>query len=362
MRFDREGKPTPYFNRRDQFRMLSMVGLFALVLFAMKVASRPESWYWLTGPPADAPQTAKQNPEIDDIDFSVKSGDSDLPAGAFRMDDQSEKLHDDADDEASSRPTPFSASDDILADATQLAEVRDSTLGVRRTEMDAFFYLLEKAREVPPNLLERSARKDVGFTALMSDSEYYRGQLLTVRGDVRRLAPFPASENEYGLKTLYEAWLFTPDSGNNPWRFVCSEIPAGLLQEGELTGVPHVRATGYFFKRYGYEAQQGLHTAPMLIGRSLVWHRPRSAEEQDSGSAPYFLALFLLVGVALGVTVLRFTLTDRSFRKKHWRRITEPTAKSVENLNDWEVTDPADLLRQLAESEEQVTPPADESP
>ena len=38
MRFDRRHKPTPYLNRRDQHRMLGLVGLLALVMVLFQSA------------------------------------------------------------------------------------------------------------------------------------------------------------------------------------------------------------------------------------------------------------------------------------------------------------------------------------
>ena len=47
MRIRPSGKPIPYFNRKDQIRMLALVGLLALVLIGMKLAANPASWHWM---------------------------------------------------------------------------------------------------------------------------------------------------------------------------------------------------------------------------------------------------------------------------------------------------------------------------
>ena len=47
MRFRNSSTPPPYLNKTDQFRMLRMVGLLALVVFAMKLAADPGMWRWL---------------------------------------------------------------------------------------------------------------------------------------------------------------------------------------------------------------------------------------------------------------------------------------------------------------------------
>ena len=117
-------------------------------------------------------------------------------------------------------------------------------------------------------MLRQGAREDVVFAMLMVNSDEYRGVPITVTGKVKRLNAVDAAENAYGIATFYEAWLFTPDSGDNPYRIVTATAPEDLPR-GDIDDEVRARVTGYFFKREGYAAEGGLHTAPLLIGKTL---------------------------------------------------------------------------------------------
>ncbi len=57
MRFDRGNRPTPWLNRRDQYRLMTLVGGLALVVGLASLAADPERWRWFealsTGQPAN---------------------------------------------------------------------------------------------------------------------------------------------------------------------------------------------------------------------------------------------------------------------------------------------------------------------
>src|SRR6056297_1575133 len=50
MRFDQPQQPAPYLNRRDQWRLLSMVAVLCFVVIAILWAAQAKNWYWLIPP------------------------------------------------------------------------------------------------------------------------------------------------------------------------------------------------------------------------------------------------------------------------------------------------------------------------
>lgn len=151
-----------------------------------------------------------------------------------------------------------------------LATINDNTFGVPNSERAAYEHLLAQARESRQTELENAARKDVSFAVLMLNAEHYRGELLTVIGDVRRLRRLPASSVESIALESYEAWLFTPDSGRHPYRIILTSLPEGIALADELNPPLRASATGFFFKRFSYATANNFHTAPLLLAKTLI--------------------------------------------------------------------------------------------
>ena len=368
MRFRDSSSPPPYLNRRDQFRLLGLVALFAFVLIAMKIAARPSSWYWLTGKPNDVAETAgnQEAPSSGTIDYGVRVDEANgtLAPGAFRSPLQpvaKETLETSpvgdqvpgndvlAPDRADRKDTATSELPILAPDL--LAAVQDNTLGIRRAEKDAHDTLLAIARDVPTDVLERSAKRDINFTVLMLESEQFRGKLLSVDGDLRRLVEFPAAENTHGFTNLYEAWIFTRESGNNPYRVVCTSVPEDLPQGLTIQPPVRVRVTGYFFKRYSYATADGrVHAAPLILAKSPRRLLAKPKATHDVNLPPYIVGILVAFGLVIGISLWRFRVSDRGFRRQHLNRFTEASPESIASLADLPTSAPAEQLRQLAES------------
>ncbi len=205
-------------------------------------------------------------------------------------------------------------------DKSLLASVTDNTFGVTAAEKVAYDTLLAEARDRPLAELERIAHADLPFAVLMLEAERYRGEVLTVEGEIRRCQPLVASPAE---PSALEVWLFTADSGLNPYRVVCSDLPAGVPLADELKPPLRVRVTGYFFKRYSYATANDFHTAPLLLAKTLtVLSQPKSPVPRPAGysSSLTYLAIGILVTfLVVGVTV------ELIFRRRSRRRDAVPS-------------------------------------
>ncbi len=199
----------------------------------------------------------------------------------------------------------------LLPDKSLWKTVHDKTRGVRLSERDAYYRLLGQAREADPAALREAAaafrderaaaRPQPGtkgefpvFVDLFRHPEAYRGQAVTLTGYAREVRKYPAGPNSEGLQTLYEIWMYTEDSQTNPAVVVASSAPESL-PIGEDVQVP-VRATGYFFKMYGYQAQDTTRIAPMILASGIdVLLEPRPA-----APTPWLAAVIgaFLVGLA----------------------------------------------------------------
>ncbi len=163
------------------------------------------------------------------------------------------------------------------------------------------------------------------FVDVMLHPEAYRGKPITLRGHTQDILVSNAGENDYGIETLYEAWLYTPDSQRIPTIVVCTELPEGLETGRQL--IDGVSVTGYFLKHRAYEAQDGrLHFAPLILAHRLEWNPTPSTT-----SLPNWLVGVVGAGILLLVGWVWWTYrSDREFNRQ--RLASEATAVDLSKL------------------------------
>ena len=343
--------------------MLSFVVLFAVVMFFVNVL--------FTDPPkkpddaTDRSGVARRNWEADfevrdDGSRSLKdNGIAITEPGRFEapiersrewLDEQAAKGEEWAEDAAArDRET---ARRNTRFNKRALVSVKDNTLGIRRDEADAYFRLLDHVKHVSLSDLERAAATDVQYVNLMTEPDRFRGEPITIQGDLWRLYEFEAGPNTRGFTTLYEAWIFTGDSSNHPYRVVSTSLPR-TLTPGEDIRRP-VRVTGYFFKREGYPSQTGMHVAPTLLATTVTPFRPAHAIPLTDTIVPYVTGVVSAVGLALLVTLLALTFGDRRIKLlARQRRLHEPTP-SFAGLNAEPFVTVEESLQRFAELKRQT--------
>ena len=234
----------------------------------------------------------------------------------------------------------------IAIPAEWLAGVQDNTLGVRKDEADHFFRILARARDLPAADLERAARRDVQHINLMSETERYRGAVVTVTGEMWRLSELPATENRYQVRRLYEAWIFTDDSGSHPYRVVCTSVPKGMPL-GQNLRAP-VQLTGYFFKREAYDTPEGVHVAPTILAQRLQWYQPPNAPPPLQDLAPYLMGVVGAVSLALIVTLVAYALSDQQAVRADIRRLQQGGDVRLPDFRHIELVPLQDTLQQLS--------------
>ena len=327
MKITSEGPPPNYLGRRFQLRMMMMVGLLVLVLAAIDRAREPSSWYWLTGPPR--PESGSVvSPTI----------------------------------ETTSHAT---ATPEIIAAAVTippgiLEKVSDDSVGLRSEEIGPYHQILAQARDVPNIYLETVAR-DAAFPVLQKQPDHFRGQVISIAGDLRRLMRFPIRENDQGITELYEALVFTSDSGTTAYR-VRLTTPPGDLPVGRRIKPPiPVRLVGYFFKRDQYIVEKDLrvHSAPMLLAQRIDRRgtvSPGSNQLPTSDADRLWWALTLL-GVVVGgasLTMLwtwRMRIGDRNFSTRGLKRATAAPEGAIESLEGVETVDPETFFQEMSDRE-----------
>lgn len=225
--------------------------------------------------------------------------------------------------------------EDVRLDKSILAAIKDNTFGVTAAEKLAYDAILTKVRHTPVSELELAAHKNVPFAVLMLDADRFRGEIITLEGDIRRLHQLPSHNDTSTTDESFEAWLFTADSGLNPYRVILATLSDGVPQGDELQSPVRARITGYFFKRYSYATSNGFHTAPLLIAPSFVTLTPSrtnaTAPPGNSQSATLLAMGLLSAFVVLGLLAV---MTSRLQGRRR-----RPTQASTDSPPDFTGTE-----------------------
>ncbi len=370
MRFETSQSTPAHSSRRAQQRTLSFFVLIAMLVLVVNViftdpAKKPE---------APAGRTRSQPRDTDfNVDFNIRQEDEralraddvtiapsdgtlperfELPVERSRewLDEQAERGEEWAADAAARARAE--ARRNTRFNKRVLASVRDNTVGIRRDESDAYYRMLGHVQRVAPDELELASTTETQYVNLMTEPDRFRGEPLTIQGDLWRLYEFDAGPNDLGLTTLYEAWIFTGDSQPHPYRVVCTRLPH-TLTPGEDIRRP-VRVTGYFFKREAYPSRGGFHVAPTLIATTLAPFRLADSVPPTDAILPYMVGVVTAMGLALLVTLLAFTLGDRRIKRlarQRTLRASSPSFAAVEHRSHVSVEE---SLRQFEEQERQA--------
>lgn len=323
-----------------------MVGLIGFVVIAIDVASRPASWYWLTGVPAGE-QSGGRASENEKIDFKPRSN-RDLPPGVIRVvEPKSEAASTEQTEPGDAGPLP-----EWAVTPEQIATIDDNSVGLRNSERDLYYELLGRTRDLPLDTLQQHARSDLSFAVLMNESTHFLGELVTIKGEFRRLTQIPVGQNDQGLTTIWEGWLFNRDSGTNPYCIRCTSLPEGM-PTGELSPPVVVEVTGYFFKRYGYpRADFNLHVAPLVIAAEPQWLKPASITDRgDSEIVTYVLGGAVILGLGLLLILWRFRVGDKQFEQQHLKRLSSASDDAIVSIGDLPTFSVEESLRQFAETQ-----------
>jgi hypothetical protein len=240
--------------------------------------------------------------------------------------------------------------DDSRQASMPVSEFRQTATGVRDyTEVTAserlsYFRLLAGIRQLgivqrppesdPPVKTNGRAVGNSQFADIYRHPEEYRGKLVRIGGYVRELSEWDAAaDNDQGLTTLYQAWVFTEDSFSNPYVVVCSEVSPGLRdqirRQGKQAIKERVEVVGVFFKIWKYEARDGTRGAPMILAHRLEW-KPTTAP-QSSGNW-IWIGITVLVFVVFPGTVLAIQAAsrkDREFRERRLQSLPSFTPQST---------------------------------
>lgn len=287
--FRRTSTTINYLGRREQRRLLMLVLALGLVVFAMQEAAKPERWHWLwQGQPPSTPLPANEAP----IDTRLSVDRPEL--------DDDEILVTQPDTSADTTDAKYPPG----VDAELLATVRDDTI-FRGSEHEAWFHLFELLSSRDESQLAAESLGPLTFAQLFRQPDAYRGRLVTVSGRLRRAVWQTAPTNERGIEGYYQTWLQPDDNPADPMVIYCLKLPPGIPTGESISA--EVTATGFFFKRWAYEAPGALRVAPVLLARTVQLRAAllTGASPTSPSSLPWIVGGGLLLAVVVVYYVAR---------------------------------------------------------
>jgi len=223
-----------------------------------------------------------------------------------------------------SAQSPFGASADEVSPADISAWLQDIPLkttrkGILPEETELYYRVLDYTQQVDPAELERAALAFLRerwqnskyserpfsefpvFVDMYKHPEAYQGRPVIMHGHLQRSVVSPAGDNNLGINSLCEAWLFTDDSQSHPTVVVSTAFPPDLPVGEEP--VDKVTAVGYIYRLYTYEARDAGRYAPLLLAKPVRWSPPAERGGDDQSWLGMVFGLFVMLFVASWLAV-----------------------------------------------------------
>ena len=171
--------------------------------------------------------------------------------------------------------------------------------------------LLERARMLTGDELDKQAHRDVLFTHLWDRPEQYRGVPVHLEGTALRVITYEVSPTISPRGRLYEAWITTADSQRFPYCCLFEDLPAQFPIGSNVS--EYVSFNGYFLKQLAYIGGDKPRGAPLLVGK-LGW-KSQTKGAIPGGANPQRAPFWNYTSYAIGALVvylgIRFFMSTR---------------------------------------------------
>lgn len=381
MRFRTKSRPRGLLKPNDQRRLTLLIVGLGVIIACFNVARSPAFWSRLFPEQTDAMAAVKEPADVEkptlrsDLEASGISFDEfvSVPDGSTAVDSSVEesvavtaRKPSFADMETETPGNPGDAIPVVPADL--LRSVKDDVIGVHSEESEAYFATMLMASRFAENKKYRPAAKGA-FALFMDSPNGSRGVPWRMEGRLRRISRVKGRANSFGVTMLYDAWLTTPDSGDQLIHAVAlkaDDLFARRVEQARdqtviysLKDAPQVRFTGYFFKREGYANQyEGVSLAPLfLVGRLHDVPPPVVDDGKAAQLTPYLGWLALIICCAVGMILWSFAASDGAHAQTRTHQLTKlPAVASFEDVTSMSV---AESLQELAETHVRPDPRVD---
>ncbi len=191
-----------------------------------------------------------------------------------------------------------------------LAAVEDNTY-FRNAETEAWFGLFRRLQHWDKARLNEADLGDLTYAQLVKQPEFYRGQVVTIHGTLRREETKQPVENSLGIESYHRLVIEPRGGGNWPFMVYCLTLPEGFPRGDQLQAP--VSVTGFFFKNLSYAWEDGLGIAPVVVASDVDWQPQVSTPTRRTITSRNAIFMLLVAGLfALLAVVLVLCKTRRS--------------------------------------------------
>ncbi|HLA84364.1 MAG TPA: hypothetical protein VJL29_06195 [Thermoguttaceae bacterium] len=260
-------EPRNYFSRREQGRLLMLVMALGLAVILFNQSRKPENWR-LFFPPSDAASADRPAASRPATAWEKRIGSGDHAAQPASPSSADERDTDKTKPSNAKKPPAAADSGRYFPGVRPklLETIRDKSR-FRSAEQDAWFHLFAILKTADPAALRRASVGRVTRLQLAEQSASYRGEVVTVRGTVRRAHWLPASKNDFNISGYYQLWIQPDDAPEWPLVVYCLELPK-KFPTGMTIDRPAV-VTGFYFKRWLHASGDGLQLSPVVLARDI---------------------------------------------------------------------------------------------
>lgn len=207
-----------------------------------------------------------------------------------------------------------------LIEPVYFKETHDLVSGVAPEESENYYDILNQLKFISGDLVRENYLELIRFRKTQWDEEtgqekayslyvdmfkhpeFFLGQAVQLTGHARKIIEYPAGENKFGIKSLYECWLYTEESQTNPAVIITTEIPEGIpLGEDLVNPVEVITVNGIFYKNLIYDARDTMRKVPMIMAHRIEWEpvKPRTQKSFQSETLVIFSVVILIVFMIL---------------------------------------------------------------
>ncbi len=294
--------PPNYFSRREQLRLMLLVGSLGLILVLIVRAADPKTWYWIAPPDSEGGVSADvveapSTPTPQRVERKAADGHGSL-AGEFRVANEIPratpytlgKLADRGAQEAKS----------LWAEPDALAQVVDNA-PFRSDDFEAWAQIFDRLRATSQREFAAQGAESVQFSQLFQQSSVYRGRLVRISGTVRRCVEIAPSKLDARAGGMWQLWLFAGGE-SSPIVIYCQDLPDEFPRGAQIT--QQVSLQGVYFKKWVYPAQGGTMTAPLVLAKTIDWQPSGSSPKGPSQRELILSSIVTVVGAIVVIAVI----------------------------------------------------------
>ncbi|MCO6045556.1 hypothetical protein NG895_16715 [Aeoliella sp. ICT_H6.2] len=165
-------------------------------------------------------------------------------------------------------------------------------------EQDAWFHVIEVARNATADELSAASVGEAVFVQLVNQPQVYRGRVVSLRGNVRRIESIQPAENDLGIDQLYLVYIQPGRDVLRPFAIYCQELPAGWSTGEEFPGDGRIECNALFFKNKVYDHARGVDLMPVFVARSFAPVSVAAPLVTRNTSLPAWQLIALAAGIA----------------------------------------------------------------